>query len=608
MDDLTNMMNNPEAEARVDLTGEETVNPVVTESKPKDYKTIGSTIPESLKEDDIKIVGPTVSAATLAKATGHEVNPEMLRIERERREQEEMDIINEKEKNDLADEVPSTGSRFLSPKQVAASGIDTSKAETINIREEVARRNQEQWKATQQANDNALSQLLQGSLNSEAARNQRLDNTLNADEETRQKLLGDTPIAAATKKTTTDEERKRTDRQSTNPGIDPYELMPSYEEDKPETPEAEEEEPDPSTDEYAIFIKNLPTVTDAEPTKGYAATQIREASVNVVKVNPNKTVNNLGNQAFQNAVTSFKRDNFSKVTVPMVNSGFMADMVGTGVVDLQNLYSAADESMSPYDYQLERMATVIRNVVGTSPKINPMQLANNIHYQDYDMLAFAHICATLKSVETVANCTECGKPFRITSKPINLLLNMDELYDRRVAIENAANIEENSLMTTSRVIETEAGIEVTLSHPSYAEIVRCIRGFQDFSGDMTAADRSRFQNLLDTLYMIRKIRLPNGIQSNNIFQNYQALMLLNQSDFSLVQREIADMRKEILAPRFGVREVTCPHCHRVIKDIAYNNLDELLFFHLSVEAFLNRAMTLKDKNNDSNGPEKSSEA
>lgn len=594
MENMTNMMGNPEAEARVDLTNENVVNPIVTEAKPREnYQSMGSRIPADLKEDDIKVVLPTASAAQLSKATGHAVSPEALKIERE-----EQPTRIDKPEEPQEESMP----RFMSPQQAEKAGIDLSKAEPIDIRAEVARRNQEQWQAAQAANDDALAKMLQGVMKSEEERNQRLDHTLNADEETRKRLLGDTPIAAATRKVTTEEERKRSDRQSRNPGIDPDELLPGYEEDeKPETPEAEDTEPDPDTDEYALFIKNLPIVSDKEPDKGYAVTRIREATVNIVKTNPDKTVNNLGNQAFQNAVANFKRDNFSKITVPLVNSGFMADVVGTGVVDLQNLYSMTDENMTPYDYQLERMAAIIRNVVGTNPRINPVQLRNSIHFQDYDMLAFAHICATLKTVETVANCTECGKPFHITSKPINLLLNMDELYEKRMAIESAANVEENSLMTSSRVISTESGMEVTLAHPSYAEMVRSIRGFQDFSADMTEANRIRFQNMIDILLMIRKIRLPNGIQSNNILQNYDALMLLNQSDFSLIQREVADMRKDIIVPRFGVREVECPHCHRPIKNIAYNNLDELLFFHLQVEAFLNMAATMKSKQSEPDG-------
>lgn len=579
MENMTNMMQHPN-NATVDLTNENVdANRIIAETPGKNYRPMGATIPADLREEDIKMAAPaTPNMERIAAATGQNIDPSMLKMETEKpyTPAEPVPVSQ-----------PSEGLRFMSPAKAKDEGIDTDKAENIDIRQEVARRNKEQWEQAQKVQDENLSKMLQGAVDFEAARNQRLENTLNADEETRSKLLGDTPVAATARKTITTEDRAKDERKSGNPAIDPYELMPSYDEEQPVVPEAEDTTPDPNSDEYAEFIRGLETVTVPEPEKGYAVTRIREANVTLLKTNPNKSVNNLGNQAFSNAVANYKRDNFSKVTVPLVNSGFLADVVGTGVVDLQNLYLNVDENMSTQDYQLEQMATVIRNVVGTNPRINPMQLRNSIHFQDYDMLAYGHICATLKTVETVANCSDCGKPFHITSNPANLLINMDELYEKRCAIENAANVEENSLMTTTRLVTTSVGVDVTLAHPSYAELVRAIRGYQEYSEGLTAADQHRFTSMLNSLYMIRKVRLPNGIESNNIYQHYMALMLLGQRDLELVQREIEDMRKDIIVPKFGIREVECPHCHRINRNIPYNNLLELLFFHVSVDAYLN---------------------
>ena len=202
------------------------------------------------------------------------------------------------------------------------------------------------------------------------------------------------------------------------------------------------------------------------------------------------------------------------------------------------------------------------------------------------MLAYAHICATLEKIETVTNCKECGKPFRITSDSTSLLMNQDELYERRMQIENAPNAEAYSLMTHNREVRTPSGILVVLGHPSYAEIIRCIRGFQQFSENMSNADRRRFEGMLTLLYMIRKIQLPNGVTSNNIYQTYMALMLLSQRDLDMVNKESESMRKEILVPKFGVKEVRCPHCGRIIKDVAYDNLLEMLFYHTTVASYL----------------------
>ena len=59
------------------------------------------------------------------------------------------------------------------------------------------------------------------------------------------------------------------------------------------------------------------------------------------------------------------------------------------------------------------------------------------------------------------------------------------------------------------------------------------------------------------------------------------------------EMEIADMvlggkmNKELVEPRFGIREVRCPHCGRIVKNIAFTDLDQMLFFHTTVSALLN---------------------
>lgn len=203
------------------------------------------------------------------------------------------------------------------------------------------------------------------------------------------------------------------------------------------------------------------------------------------------------------------------------------------------------------------------------------------------MLAFGHICATLRTVETVTNCTECGKAFRLTTRPNDLLINMNEFIDRWAQIENAPNIESCSLMMRNRSVTTEMGIEVTLGHPSYADMIRCIRGFQEYSKSMTPTDVRRFESMLRLLYMIRRIKLPNGTYANNIFQMYQCLLLMSDVDLEMINKEATILRDEIMVPKFGIKEARCPHCGKVIRDIAYESLLELVFYHTTISSYLN---------------------
>lgn len=486
------------------------------------------------------------------------------------------------------------GSGILTPDEAAAMGIASSGTQ-VNVQSAQFEESDRKFKENQQKKQAEMARLFEGAIADEEDRLKRLDNTLQ-DDAKREELLGpaqDRPSGNVSYDQISLAERNKINRQSTDPVIDPYDLMPAYsnEEENTETPNADGEDdkdkvPNPADSEYGQFIREMEHVTLPD-TDISAVRTLRDPVVEISDSGRNRNAQPLGDQAFMNAITKFKKDKFGKVTVVLPNSGFLCDIVGTGVVDLTNLYMNVDQDMSTYDYQMEQMRTIIKNVTGTNPKIDPRDLANMIHHRDFSMMAYGHICATMKTVETVANCTECGKPFRITSRPGNLLINQDEMRERLARIENAPNIESNSLMSRNRTVHTSIGIEVTIGHPSYSELMRCIRGFMSYSQNMTSADAHRFESMLQLLNMIRKIRLPNNVTANNIFQNYQALQLLSQEDLEMINREVNDMNKDVIEPKFGIKEVTCPHCKQVVKDIAYDGLLDLLFYHTTVSSYLN---------------------
>ena len=383
-----------------------------------------------------------------------------------------------------------------------------------------------------------------------------------------------------------------------NSSIDLDDLVPAYtydelmEEEKAEPVKpvqpATEESPD-VTDEaaYSRYIQGL-EVSTIEPGES-AAKVVKNRQIETVQARSNKAGKFIGDQSFLNAITKFKKDNFTVVSVPMVNSGFILDIVGTGVVDLTQLYTRVNEQTSQMDYEIEKMRAVMKNVVATHPRIDHMQLKNYIHYRDYAMMAWGHICATLDSVEIVANCDDCGKPFRITSSPRALLMNMDEIIARQKEIESADDIKRHSLLTTNRKIITSNLFEVTIGHPTYAELISMMGQMRKYASDGTlnSIEANRFVNMTNILYQIRNIKLPNGIITSNVYQNYLALTMLSEEDYAAIENEIELIRKDILEPKFGVASVTCPHCKHVMKNIPYENLDELVFFHTMVSRMLN---------------------
>ena len=428
----------------------------------------------------------------------------------------------------------------------------------------------------------------------EKDRLQRMENTMHADEATKERLLGDTvggtvhydgsaPADNAPVAPTVPETEK--------PAVELYDMTPAYTDDDTNTdngPSVDDTIPEPDDEHYGEYIRSLATV-ESTPDKEPAVRKIRDITIQDTPTDkPYKARSQtLGDQAFTNAITKFKKDHFGKVTVLLPNSGFFVDMVGTGVSDLTNLYLNVDRDMTMYDYQLEQMRTVIRNVVGTTPKVSATSLTQMIHYKDFNMMAYGFICATLDKVETVTNCSECGKPFHIVSRPNDLILNQADFSERWKQVESANNVEQFSLMTHDRTVHTTNGIDVILGHPSYAEVVNDIRNFQEYSKKMTDANRRRFETMLDDLYMVRRVRLPNGVQSNNIYQSYQALMLLTQEDLTAVTNEIHKMNEDVMEPRFGIKNIKCPHCHQLIPEIPYTNLFELVFYHTTVSGFRN---------------------
>ena len=283
------------------------------------------------------------------------------------------------------------------------------------------------------------------------------------------------------------------------------------------------------------------------------------------------------------------------MSVPLVNSGFVADVVGTGEVDLEQLYTGVNENTPAIDYVMEKMKIVMRNIVATHPKVDPMDLRNMIHYRDYEMLAWAHVCATLNQVEIATNCQECGKPFRISANPRAMVINMDELYAMMERIRTATSIEQNSLMTTDQKIITNNGFEITIGHPSYADYIRSLTQARSYASGLSQLGAMRFFSIVEDAYFIRNIKMPNGIITTNIQQLYMAMSMLTEADMRVVHNSVERLKKQIITPKFGIAKVTCPHCHKTLTNIPYENLEEMVFFHFSVSRMILEGSDEADK-------------
>lgn len=439
-----------------------------------------------------------------------------------------------------------------------------------------------------------LFDMISEAADAEEARVKELDNRLETDEEFRKIVQENNPKIQETIIARKKVEQSATER--VNSPVNYDDLLPSYEDDDEEdtvstkrestvTKEKEDDEEElqdqlikervdelratelVDSEEEPVAISLVPVVHD------------RSASVEVVKSAKIKTLND---QAFMNSVNRFKRDNFKTVQAPLVNSGFFVDIVGTGPVDLVTLYTDVDGNMSRTEYEIEKMKIIIKNVVGTTPKIDRQKLPTMIHFTDYQIMAWAHICATLNEVLTVHNCTDCGAEFRIRSKPSELLLNANEFNERKTLIQNASSIDQYSLLARDIKFTTESGYDVTIGHPSYVETINHYAALLEYSKTLNRTEAQRFASLTPILSMTRDIMMPNKVRCTTLYQRYIALTLMSTDDIDTIRDIVKAEVKKVIIPKFGIKRVKCPHCGHMNTDIPYESLNDVLFFHSMV--------------------------
>lgn len=505
-------------------------------------------------------------------------------------------------------EAASRGMDVLTPDEAAQLNDNYVR---IDPEKDAQREARERIEREVRASENETLTMLDNVLAEEEARDQRIAETLK-DEQKREELYQGTPQEQAAQKTTYvpemhDEGKPaamkaaRTARapidENNTPTADVDDLVPAYdyEEEEEEITAVENEaddvkKPDPEDrEEYLNYLKGLRIVEHGEEeTEDSFVRTVRDKAVMDPVDSGRYKPKIVGDQAFINAINKYKKDNFRIVSIPLVNSGFSVDIVGTGAVDLQLLYSAVDQNTLAVDYELEKMRTIIKNVVGVHPKIDRNELRNMIHFADYQLMAYAHIAATLKDIELIHTCDECGKDFHIVSKSSDLILNLDEMSEKMREIKNSNDVNDHSLMTKDIQLTTKSGFKVSLGHPSYSEYIQYMTELKRLLTEMDTPVGTRIQTLSEILPFVRLVILPNGVYTNNLFQRYMAMGMLTEDDYDDVLKAIEKMREQIIVPRFGIKKVVCPHCRKANSDIAYTDLNNLLFFHITVTRLLNQ--------------------
>ena len=510
----------------------------------------------------------------------------------------------------------------LTPEEAAQLGI--VKGEKFDVDRDIARERNAKIDRQLQQKNNDMVDLLKGVAQDETKRTDRLTGALHNDEERKKIFNGEdpaenngkvtyrAPIGDATDNADVDATVRTTRRTEIDEGgfasyatprVDPDDLVPSYdyeeEENEPSadgTESNEEERPtaEQSDSDYAKYIKNLEVSTVEEAEDPILITVKKKAKVEPVSSGRMSKSKIVQDQAFLNAVNKFKRDNFRVVNVPLVNSGFSVDVVGTGPVDLTLLYRNIGQNTNDMEYELERMRTVLRNVVASHPQVDKNDLRNLIHFSDYNMLVYGHIAATLKDVEHIHTCVDCGKDFHIVANSADLILNRDKLQERIAQLRNCQNVNDiknNSLMITNQQVITSDGFIINLGHPSYYEYIQYMTEMRDLGKHILIClipQKRRLGTMAGVISYVRSVIMPNGIHTNSLFQRFIAMTMLDEDDFSTVLAEIKKLADQIVGTSlwYQVCQVSLLWQARNT-DITYDNLSDLLFFHTTVTRLMN---------------------
>lgn len=360
------------------------------------------------------------------------------------------------------------------------------------------------------------------------------------------------------------------------------------------------DEDDDRTLHSAIALLNLPDIK-YEPENPANVVTVRRERKTHTQITKTSRFKEGGDQAFSNTLAKMKKNMFRTVQVPLINSGFWVDVVGTGAADLIMLCSGVDQNTTWIEYEMEKMKTTLRGIVSTMPKVPMESIRNRIHSADYQMLAFGRVCATFNEISSVGSCPECGGEVRYKANPADMLLNYDEMASKINQMREVKSATELSLLKTDRTFLFESsGIKIVMGHPTYIDTVSqydSVRYYRDPSNGLTESQFNRMMKQFLILTMVRSAVLPDGTRAANIYQKYLAIGMLNSDELQELEDCAREMNKQIITLTFGIKDVICPHCGKKVTIDAGNDIDDLVFMHSTVT----RALALATEKGRTNG-------
>lgn len=278
------------------------------------------------------------------------------------------------------------------------------------------------------------------------------------------------------------------------------------------------------------------------------------------------------------------------VMVPLLSSGYTVKLKGCSVFELLALLNIK-EGENPTVSMKEKWSIIHSKIVETSlGDLSFTEFMDKTAYSDLPMLLYGLTCASFPDEDTVdLKCNNCDKSFKHTylmnstlrfemlpdSSKERFKEVIDNSYVKQDSEEYAANALVNSV---KRFRLPSSGILVDFEYKSGDKFIsKVIKDIQtDGLDEMDIT-------ILGITAVIQRLLLPD-LEANDgsyfeINEPLEMVEVIRQLDFTdrrivVKQSESMIMDTEI---KFGLIDVTCPHCGHVTNVIKIDKIEDILF-------------------------------
>jgi hypothetical protein len=351
-----------------------------------------------------------------------------------------------------------------------------------------------------------------------------------------------------------------------------FEVSPLYEDD-----ETVEESPGVNDEDSIMDIfreENIVKLTESETV---FSKRIRKPEA-VISVSEKKLRMISDDVEFEKELARAKRRYSTSVKLPLPNSGVEIELIGVGAFDFERIYAIPPES-TEYTHELERMKTIIRSIVGSTPKIPPSKIADSISYMDHQMMTYGLVAATVKDIRYPHICVEskCLKNMTVEANVGELLLNAQAIEDAHNSnMLQYPDPKDIPFRKDYRIDLKNGDMVIHMRLPSY---LRTRKSLIEINGAIKNDQIPKESiELLSIIIFIEKIEF-NGFVVDSPLKILKVINLLAKDEYKKILEVFTEMNKGLINPVFGIPTFKCPACG-TDQNISIDAIEELVFFHL----------------------------